>query len=255
MAELDRWRGRVALVTGASSGIGRAVAQELLRAGMRVALCARRGDRLVEAAAECGAAPESSLLLAADLRDPDAVRRVFEQIRAAWGGVDVLVNNAGVGYKTPLLDGDFARWREMVELNVLALCQCSYEAVADMRRRGDDGHVILISSIGAYRHKPGSVGNGLYVATKAAVRSLTESLRIELRSLGSGIRISAVSPGLVETEFAGRFHQDEAQGQAVYRTIQTLQSEDVAEIVSFLLSNPPHVQIHDVIVRPTEQMS
>jgi NADP-dependent 3-hydroxy acid dehydrogenase YdfG len=124
-----------------------------------------------------------------------------------------------------------------------------------MRSRGDNGHIIHISSIGAYRHKHGSIGNGVYVATKRAVRSLTESMQMELRSLNSNIRVTAISPGLVETGFASRFLQDALAAQNIYQQSTNLQPEDIAEIIRYILACPPHVEIHDLIVRPTKQES
>jgi NADP-dependent 3-hydroxy acid dehydrogenase YdfG len=252
---MERWKGRVAFITGASSGIGRAVAATLAGNNLRIALCARREERLIELAGEIESESGAVMVLPTDLRDGGQVRAAFDSVRAHWGGVDVLINNAGVGYKTPLYHGDLDRWKEMIEVNILGLSQCVYEAMSDMRERGDNGHIINISSIGAYRHKSGSIGNAIYVATKRAVRSLNESIRMELRSLDSGIRVSAVSPGLVETEFAARFLQDEKAGKTIYQQIRTLQPEDIAEMIRFILSSPPHVEIHDLLVRPTGQES
>ena len=255
MYTLERWTGRVALITGASSGIGRAVAKKLAEAGMRIAICSRRKEQLDQLVNQLDIDQTSVLVLPVDLRFPKEIKEVFNQVNAIWGGVDVLVNNAGVGYKTPVYQGNLDLWREMVDVNILALCHCTYEAMTNMRKREDNGHIILISSLGAYRHKPGSIGNGMYVATKRAVRSLTESIRMELRSLGSNIRISAISPGLVETEFAERFLQNAEAASDLYQKTQTLNPSDIAEIVGFILSCPQHVQPHDVIVRPTRQLS
>lgn len=244
------WAGAVALVTGASSGIGRAVALRLAAEGLRVAACARRRERLESLAAEVGAAGGELLPLAADLREERAIIGVFEAIRATWGGVDVLVNNAGLGHAAPLLSGSTEAWREMLEVNVLALCVCTREAVADMRARGDRGYVIHVSSMAAHRVPPGS---GVYSASKFAVRSLTEGLRQELHEAGSGIRVSAISPGFVETEFAEHYHGDPAAAERTYGRYPVLRSEDVADAVAYLLSTPEHVQFHDLLVRPTRQ--
>ncbi|MCJ7569087.1 MAG: SDR family NAD(P)-dependent oxidoreductase [Anaerolineales bacterium] len=214
---MERWKGRVAFITGASSGIGRAVAATLAGNNLRIALCARREERLIELAREIESESGDVMVLPTDLRDGGQVRAAFDSVRAHWGGVDVLFNNAGVGYKTPLYQGDMDRWKEMTEVNILGLSQCAYEAISDMRERGDDGYIINVSSMGAHRHKPGSIGNAIYGATKRAVRSLNESIRMELRSPDSNIRVSSVSPGLVETEFAARYLQDENAGQFVYQ--------------------------------------
>jgi NADP-dependent 3-hydroxy acid dehydrogenase YdfG len=247
---LERWRGRVALVTGASSGIGRATAARLARGGMRVALAARRAERLEALARELREGGAEVLVHPTDLRDERSIEELFAAVRKCFGGVDVLINNAGLGHASPLTSGETEHWREMLEVNVLALCICTREAVRDMRARGDDGHVIHVSSMAAHRVPPGS---GVYSATKFAVRSLTEGLRQELRELGSDVRVSAVSPGFVETEFAAVFHRSEEVARQVYGQHEVLTDDDVAEMVAWVLGAPPHVQVHDVLVRPTPQ--
>jgi len=247
---MDRWRGRVALVTGVSSGIGNAVARMLARAGMRVAFCGRREDRLDALAHECAGLGVEALAVKVDLRDTAEIGRLFEDVRNRWGGVDVLVNNAGLGHLAPLVDGETEQWREMLEVNVLALCVCTREAVADMRARGDDGHVVHISSMSAHRVPAGS---GVYSATKFAVRALTEGLRQELRELGSGIRVSSISPGFVETEFAERYHRSRAVAEQTYGRYKVLEPGDVADAVRQVLAAPAHVEIHDILLRPTQQ--
>jgi NAD(P)-dependent dehydrogenase (short-subunit alcohol dehydrogenase family) len=150
MQGMERWRGRVALVTGASSGIGRAVAHRLAEDGLRVAICARRSERLEELASQLS---RHSELLAerVDLRCEGEILGLFERVRGLWGGVDVPINNAGLGRDAPLVDGDPERWREMLDLNLMALCLCTREALRDMRARGDDGYVIHVSSLAAHR--------------------------------------------------------------------------------------------------------
>ena len=245
-----RLRGAVALVTGASSGIGEATAKRLAAAGLRVVACARRLDRLQALAAEVAAAGGSLFPIACDLRDPAAITAMFRTIREQRGGVDVLINNAGLGRDAPLLSGDTEAWREMLEVNVLALCVCTREAVADMCRRDVAGHVVHVSSMAAHR-VPG--GSGVYSATKFAVRSLTEGLRRELRAIGSPIRVTAVSPGFVETEFAEVYHGSAEAAAEAYSRYKVLEAVDVAELIWFTISRPPHVQLHDLLVRPTDQ--
>lgn len=248
---MARWQGKVALVTGASSGIGAAVAERLASAGMKVALSARRLDRLEAVAASIAQAGGVAMPVACDLRDEAAIGTMFARVREAWGGVDVLINNAGLGHDTGLLDGDAELWREMLEVNVLALCICTREAIADMRV-GDRGHVIHISSMAAHRVPDGS---GVYSATKFAVRSLTEGLRKELRVAGSRIRVSSVSPAWVETEFAERFYKSSDKAREIYSALKVLEPADVADAVEWALERPPHVQVHDILLRPTEQVS
>lgn len=236
----------VAVVTGATSGIGQAIALDLADHGWRVAAIGRRGVRL-----DALRAPGREILpLRCDLRDEAQIVDAFTRVDAAWGQVDVLVNSAGLGRKTSLVDGDAADWREMLDVNVLGLLICTREAVSRMRARGDRGHVVHISSMSGHRVVG---GGGVYAATKHAVRALTESLRQELRELGSGIRVASLSPGFVETEFAGVYHRDPNAGATTYGRFTVLHPSDVAEAVRFVLTRPPHMEIHDMLVRPTHQ--
>lgn len=241
----------VALITGASSGIGEAVARELHEAGYRLVLAARRAERLRRLADELGD-PERVMTHETDLRQVSSIDGLFAAIRERWGGVDVLVNNAGLGRLSPLLSGDEELWREMLEVNVLALCICTREAVKDMRSRGDRGQILHISSMAAHR-VPG--GSGVYSATKFAVRSLTEGLRLELRAANSGIRVASVSPGFVETEFAEVYHGDKSKAEETYSRYKVLEPRDVATTCRQLIEMPQHVEIHDVLMRPTDQPS
>lgn len=239
---------RTAMVTGASSGIGAATARLLSEQGYRVVLAARRVARLEQLAGEL---PGPSLVVAMDVRDEAQVAAAFDQVARACGGVDVLINNAGMGTRAPLTEGDVGAWRQMLEVNVLGLCVCTHHAVAQMRARGDQGHVIHVSSMAAHRVPPGS---GVYSATKYAVRSLTEGLRQELRALGSGVRVTAVSPGFVETEFATVYnHGDPDAAAQTYGQYKVLESQDVARAVLYALEQPEWVQVHDVLLRPREQ--
>lgn len=249
VTDLSRWKGRTALVTGASSGIGRAVALALADAGLRVAACARRIERLEALAA---ASSGEILPLAVDVRHEEEILGAFEQVRERLGGVDVLVNNAGLGHKAPLISGETDAWREMLDVNVLALLICTREAVQDMQRRNVDGHIIHISSMSGHRVPPGS---GVYSATKFAVRSLTEGLRLELRESNSPIRVTAISPGFVVTEFAEKYHQSAEAAEKTYGRYPCLTPDDIAEAVSFVLGAPAHVQVHDMLMRPTQQQS
>lgn len=250
---MQRWQGKVAVVTGASSGIGWSIAKALAGAGMRLALTARRAERLEALAAEIESEhPGTDVMLhPADARDPRAIEDLFGTLRERFGGADVLVNNAGLGRDAPLMTGATGRWREMLEVNVLALCVATREAITDMRTRGDDGHVLHISSMAAYRIP---LRSGVYSATKHAVRALTEGLRAELRDADSKIRVTAISPGYVQTEFAGVYNDgDEGKVEATYGQYPCLQPADIAEAVLFALGSPPHMNVHDLLVRPTQQ--
>ena len=242
----------VALITGASSGIGQAIARALAHRGYRVAICARRQERLKDLQAKLMADGAEVLVHAADLRQESDIQALFKTIRKKWGGVDVLVNSAGLGRNAPLMSGETEAWREMLDVNVLALCICTREAVRAMQQRGDRGHVIHISSMSGHR-VPG--GSGVYAATKFAVRALTEGLRKELRAADSQIRVTAISPGYVETEFAENYHGDADKAQEVYSRFPVLQPEDIANAVVYALEQPEYVQVHDVMMRSTYQES
>lgn len=241
----------VAAITGASSGIGRAIACRLAQDGYDLALAARRQDRLQALQEDLSALPGEVLLQSVDLRQEAQILDWFAAIQARWGRLDVLVNNAGLGHKASLIHGATEAWRETLEVNVLALCICTREAIRLMQAQADTGHIVHIGSMAGHR-VPGS---GVYSASKFAVRALTEGLRQELRAANSRIRISAISPGYVETEFAEKYHQSAEQAQAVYSQFPVLQPVDIANAVAYVLAQPAHVQVHDLLIRPTQQMS
>ncbi|MEM8545470.1 MAG: SDR family NAD(P)-dependent oxidoreductase [Cyanobacteria bacterium P01_H01_bin.119] len=242
----------VAFITGASSGIGRAIALRLAKEGYRIAICARRKHQLQLLQQDLEALGAEVLAQQADLRREAEILDCFAQIRSTWGGVDVMVNNAGLGHQASLISGETDAWREMLEVNVLALCICTREAVKDMQINESKGHVIHISSMAG--HRIPAIG-GLYSASKFAVRSLTEGLRRELRAAQSPIRVSSISPGFVETEFAEKYSKSIEQARQTYSQFPVLQPEDIADAVAYVLNQPEHVQIHDILVRPTQQPS
>jgi 17beta-estradiol 17-dehydrogenase / 3beta-hydroxysteroid 3-dehydrogenase len=247
---MQQWAGKTALVTGTSSGIGAAIASRLLADGMRVVGCGRRPERVAEVLTAADPSGESSLALGCDVTDEAAVKGMFAAAKDRFGGVDVLVNNAGLGHAGTLADGTVEHWREMLEVNLLGLCLCTREALADMRARGGFGQIIHIGSMAGQRVPPGA---GFYGATKHAVRALTESLRIELREAGDPIRIGEICPGYVETGFAEHYFKSAEKARETYSRFKVLEPVDVAEAVISMLACPPHVQVHDILLRPTDQ--
>lgn len=241
----------IAAITGASSGIGVAIATKLAAHGYNLALCGRRRQRLAELADTLSLQYDIEVLTQAlDLRNEVQILSWFDAIATRFHRLDVLVNNAGLGYKEPLTKGSTEKWRETLDVNVIALCICTREAVKLMREFSlDNGHIINISSMAGHR-VPGS---GMYSASKFAVRALTEGLRQELRASDSAIRISSVSPGFVETEFAEKYMGDPQQ--TIYQQFPVLQPQDIANAVSYALSQPDYVQVHDILLRPTQQIS
>ena len=242
--EMSKWNNEVALVTGASSGIGWGVALALGRVGMKVAVTGRRKEQL-EALSELLSDNEAKgLVIPADFSREEDIANVFERIRSEWGGVRVLINNAGLGYQEDLARGTAESWREMLDVNVLALTLCMQEAIKDMESAGL-GQIINISSMAGHRVPLGG-HVGMYSATKHAVKALTEAMWGELAAKGSPIKIGTISPGMVETEFHDKMGADAIE-------IKMLQPDDIADAVCFLLSTPAHVQINEMMMRPIGQ--
>jgi 17beta-estradiol 17-dehydrogenase / 3beta-hydroxysteroid 3-dehydrogenase len=246
--ELAGWS---AIVTGASSGIGAATARVLAAAGAAVTLAARRADRLEALATELRVAGAKVAVQPTDMRREDDVVRLVRVAVERFGGVDVLVNNAGLGRSAPLSSSATEPWREMLEVNVLGLAIATREAIQDMERRGVAGHVVHVSSMAGHRI-PGT-DSGMYAATKFAVRALTEALRRELRERESPIRVTAISPGYVETEFADVFSGRPGASAAITKRMKVLEAADMARAILWVVTQPPHVEVHDVLVRPTGQ--
>jgi len=241
--------GRIALVTGASSGIGEATAVALAQAGAKVAIAARRRDRLrtlAERLAPIGAEP---LVLAADLLDEHAAQRIVVDTERHFGKLDILVNNAGVMYLEPVAEADLGRWRRMLELNVLSLIASTQAALAGMRGRRD-GHIVNVSSTAGRIANPNAAA---YSATKFGVVAFSEALRREVYA--DNIRVSVIEPGVVQTEL--RDHIGHAATQASLNAwadnMRQLQPEDVADAIVFCVTRPPHVNVNEVLMRPTDQ--
>ncbi|PZO17265.1 MAG: short-chain dehydrogenase [Leptolyngbya foveolarum] len=241
----------VAIVTGASSGIGLAIARRLAADGYDLAICARREDKLAKAADMLRRQDINVLSQTVDLRNEAQILDFFAAVNAKWGQLDVLINNAGLGHKESLMAGKTAAWREMLEVNVLALCICTREAISLMQP-ANSGHILHVSSMSGHRVP---AITGVYSASKFAVRSLTETLRRELRAANSNIRISSVSPGIVETEFAEKYHQSAEQAEKTYGQFPVLQAVDIANAIAYALSQPEHVEVNDILIRPTQQTS
>ena len=234
------------VVTGASSGIGAACVRALVAEGARVTMAARRVERLEALARDVGG---ETAVVRTDMRVEADVVRLVATARERFGGVDALVNNAGLGRRAPVSSAATELWREMLETNVLGLLIATREAVQDMERRKVAGVVVQISSMAGHR-VPGP-DSGVYAGTKFAVRAITEGLRQELRARQSPIRVAIVSPGYVDTEFAEVFVGPGGAPQPP--RIMQLSADDVARAVVWILTQPAHVEVHDVLLRPTQQ--
>jgi NADP-dependent 3-hydroxy acid dehydrogenase YdfG len=250
MTQADRpLTGKVALVTGASSGIGEATAVALAEAGAAVAIGARRKDRLEALAARLRHGGSTVLELDLDVTDESACTDAVRRTRAELGGLDVLVNNAGVMLLGTIVGADPEDWRRMMSTNVLGLMYMTHAAIGGMVEQGS-GDVVNISSVAGRTARKGA---GVYNASKWAVNAFSESLRQEVT--GRGVRIGLVEPGAVDTELREHITQPEAKAAADQMTasMRALTSEDVARAVVYLVTQPPHVAVNEVLVRPTDQ--
>ncbi len=232
---------QIALVTGASSGIGAAIATHLVRDGVRVAGLARRADRLDALSDELG---DAFLAVPCDVTEPDAIESAFDTVRTGFGAIDTVIANAGIGAGTALLSGEPDAWRSTLEVNVWGAMAVAREGLRDMH---DTGNIVFISSMSGHRVPTGA---GMYAASKFALRATAQGLRQELRAADRHVRVACVSPGVVETRF-GLTDEDPSREEVVGFT--PLTPDDTADIVTWILATPRHVDITDVLVRPTEQ--
>jgi NADP-dependent 3-hydroxy acid dehydrogenase YdfG len=250
---IEQWQGKVALVTGASSGMGEAVARALAAHGMRVALAARRLERLEVLQRDIAAAGGQALPVAVDLRDEAAILAMFNAVRKAWGDPDVLINNAGLGWENTLPDGKTAEWREMLDVNVLAASVCMREAVRGMRAKKDVGVVINVAS-SLSRRVPAGKKLAFYAATKFALRALSDGMREELMAEGAPIRVHLLSPGLTVTGFHEKFYRDASKAKENYDKLNPLSTAEVAKAVCFMLSMPKNVVFDEILFRSVGQV-
>ena len=241
--------GRVALVTGASSGIGDATARALAEAGAKVAIAARRHERLDVLARELGASGAEVFVLAADLAHEEESRRIVVETEAHFGRLDILVNNAGVMLLSPVDGSNPEDWRRMLELNVLAPMVSSQAALPGMRARGG-GHIVSISSTAGRIANPNAAG---YSASKFGVVAFSESLRREVYK--DNIRVTVIEPGIVETELREHIpHAGTKQALDAWAAgMRQLQPEDVANAVLYCVTQPSHVNVNELLMRPTDQ--
>lgn len=244
--------GKVVLITGASSGIGRSCARAFAAQGAKILLAARRRERLEDLASELKKKFRSDVhILEVDVRRQKTVAEVINSLPEEWAPIEVLVNNAGLSRGLDKLhEGKLDDWEEMIDTNVKGLLYVSHAVIPGMVGRGR-GHIINIGSIAGHEVYPG--GN-VYCATKFAVKALTKGLRLDLS--GTGLRVTSVDPGLVQTEFSlVRFRGDKERAEKVYQGYTPLSPDDIADAVVYCATRPPHVNIAEMIVMPTDQAS
>lgn len=249
-AQRTELRGKVALITGASSGLGAAIAAALASRGVHLALSARRADRLravAERLATDGAA--ETLALPGDVRDEAYVRAMVRQTVERWGHLDILIANAGRGYRAPIAEGDPAQWKEVLDINVYGLLLTLHYGVPALLAAGG-GHVIVLSSVAA---RVVQAGNGVYSASKHAASVLAEALRQEVTR--QGVRVTSIEPGVVRTPFQDTAGYSPELRRRLLEEQRPLIAEDIAAAVLYALEQPPHVSINALLVRPTDQVS
>jgi NADP-dependent 3-hydroxy acid dehydrogenase YdfG len=245
----NRLKDRIALVTGASSGIGEATALALAEQGAKVAIAARRKERLEQLAAKLAGLGAQPLLLVADLAAEAEAQRIVRETEAHYGRLDILINNAGVMYLEPVAEADLGRWRNMLELNLLSLIASTQAAVGGMRARRD-GHIVNISSVAGRVANPNAAA---YAATKFGVVGFSESLRREVYK--DNIRVSVIEPGMVDTELREHVGHEASRRAVNARAgeMRQLQAEDIADTIVFCVTRPDYVCINEVLLRPTDQ--
>ncbi|HEV8064930.1 MAG TPA: SDR family NAD(P)-dependent oxidoreductase [Acidimicrobiales bacterium] len=244
--------GTVALVTGASSGIGAATARRLSADGAAVALVARRKDRLEELAAEIGDAGGRALVIECDVTQQEQALEAVEGTVSELGRLDTLVNNAGVMLLGPVESAPLSEWQRMVELNVLGLLYCAHAAVPHLLRAAEEGprQVADVVNISSVAGRVARNGNGVYSLTKHGVGAFSESLRQELTK--RYVRVSLVEPGATSTELASHNRPvvlESLRGQFG----QTMEAADIADSIAYIVTRPRHVAINELLIRPTEQ--
>ncbi len=241
---------KIVFITGASSGIGKACAQQFAKAGAKLILCARRMDKVHELADELHRQYQTECkVFELDVRDLGQIKTTLQHLPCDWKDIDVLLNNAGLaaGLDT-VAEGAIDDWEAMIDTNLKGLLYITKEILPIMIER-DSGHIINIGSIAGHQVYP---KGAVYCATKAAVNSITQGLRMDL--LGKKIRVSTVDPGAVETNFSVvRFKGDTVRSEAVYTGMTPLAADDVANAVLYCASFPPHVNISEIIIMPTDQ--
>lgn len=234
-----------ALITGATSGIGRAAAIRLAAEGYDITATGRRAERLVALRAEIEAAGGRCTTLVFDVRSEAEVRRALDPIER----VDLLVNNAGLAAGLEHIDcGDTADWDAMIDTNVKGLLYVTRTIVPKMVA-ARSGHVVNIGSIaGTEPYENGAV----YCASKHAVHAISQAMRADL--LAAGVKVTEIRPGMVETEFSEvRFHGDKARADRVYEGVEPLRGEDIAEAIAWVAGLPPHMNVNDLVLMPTQQ--
>ncbi|RDI61590.1 SDR family oxidoreductase [Nocardia pseudobrasiliensis] len=249
----DDLAGRTAVVTGAASGMGEATALLLARSGARVALLARRADRLADLAAKIEAEGGTAVAIAVDLTDPDGVRSAAERVHEAFGTVDLVVNGAGVMLPNPIAGGREDEWARMIDTNLTGTLRMIRAFVPDLIAAAEQGRtadLVNISSIGAHTVFP---DYAVYGATKAAVTQLSAMLRAELSP--RRVRVTNLEPGLTATELGNHLDNSELSDQldGMFSAMDALTAADIADLIAYTTSRPARVNLRQAVILPTQQ--
>ena len=240
---------KIVLITGATSGIGEACARKFAKGGYDVIITGRRAQLLANLKKELEAEGVRVLALAFDVRNRNAATAAINSLPLEWQQIDVLINNAGLALGLePEYEGSFEDWETMIDTNIKGLLTMTRLVVPRMVKR-DSGHVINIGSVAG---DAAYAGGNVYCGTKAAVKTITDGLRIDFAH--TSVRVTNIKPGLVETHFSNvRFHGNDARAEKVYEGVKPLTGTDIAEVVFYAASAPAHVQIAEVLVLATHQ--
>jgi NADP-dependent 3-hydroxy acid dehydrogenase YdfG len=244
-------KGQTAFITGASSGIGKACAEQFAQLGVHLVILARRVDRLQQIAEEFSKRYGIKVIpMQLDIQNYEQVDAVFKQLEKAEINIDILINNAGLALSSDKMqDADVKNWDTMIDTNIKGLLYVTKAALVQMTKR-NQGHIINIGSVAGHRCY---VSGNIYCATKFAVRAISQSLRLDLQ--GTTIRVSEIDPGAVETEFSEVRWQDKEKAQQFYKGFHPLLAEDVADAVVYCATRPLHVNISELIIYPQAQAS
>lgn len=240
---------KIALITGATSGIGEATALKLAEAGFDIIITGRRAERLEIMTARLREKGAAVCSLCFDIRHPEEVHQAFCQLEEEWKNISVLVNNAGLAVGVnPIQNGLLDDWERMIDTNIKGLLYVTRE-VAPLMIRRQQGHIVNIASTAGKEVYPG--GN-VYCATKHAVDALSRAMRTDM--LKDRIKVTNIAPGMVETEFSlVRYKGDEEAAKRVYEGLTPLSNEDIADIIVFAVTRPAHVCLNDIVITPTAQ--
>jgi NADP-dependent 3-hydroxy acid dehydrogenase YdfG len=249
MTMASKLEGKVAIITGASAGIGEATAIALAESGAKVVLVARRGNRLEALVQKITAAGGEALAIVADITDDTQLPIIVDKTKSTFGEIDILVNNAGIALTGKIADADPTDWRRMIELNLIALMNLTHVVLPVFQAQGS-GHIVNVSSVAGRTVR---LGIGGYNVSKWGVNAFSEALRLEVSA--QNIRVTVIEPGMVNTEINQHITDATAkqQSEALWKSITPLESEDIAAAIAYAVTQPSRVNVNEILIRPTTQ--